>query len=148
MHAPIGVACLHRGLNVYGQKPLAHDIYETRRMTEIAREKKRVTQMGIQIHSDAEYRMAVKLVQDGTIGKIKEVHSWCNKSWGDRGDAGGIRCPKASTGTSGSACALNDLSSAGNIIIPPTGASGSTSAPARWATWAAISSIQSSRRWP
>ncbi len=40
MHAPIGVSALNRGLHVYGQKPLAHDIYEVRRMTEIAREKK------------------------------------------------------------------------------------------------------------
>ena len=39
--------------------------------------------MGIQIHSDVYYRLAVRLVQDGVIGKIKEVHSWCNKSWGD-----------------------------------------------------------------
>ena len=51
MHAPIGMAALHRGLHVYGQKPLTHDIYETRRLTEWPREKKLVTQMGIQIHS-------------------------------------------------------------------------------------------------
>ena len=83
MHASIGVSAMQLGKNVYGQKPLAHEIYEVRRMTEIAHQKKVVTQMGIQIHSDAYYRMAVQLVQDGTIGKIKEVHSWCNKSWGD-----------------------------------------------------------------
>ena len=83
MHAPIGVSALHRGLHVYGQKPLAHDIHEVRRMTEIAREKKRVTQMGIQIHSSAEYRTACKLIQDGGIGKVKEVHSWSSKKWGD-----------------------------------------------------------------
>jgi len=45
MHAPIGVAALQRGLNVYGQKPLTHDLYECRRLTELAREKKAVTQM-------------------------------------------------------------------------------------------------------
>ncbi len=85
MHAPIGVSCLQRGLNVYGQKPLTHDLFETRRITEIARERKAVTQMGIQIHSNAEYRTAVKLVQDGVIGKIKEVHTWSSKKWGDTG---------------------------------------------------------------
>jgi predicted dehydrogenase len=83
MHAPIGVSAMQLGKHVYGEKPLAHEIHEVRRMTEIAHQKKVVTQMGIQIHSDAYYRMAVQLVQDGTIGKIKEVHSWCNKSWGD-----------------------------------------------------------------
>ncbi len=83
MHAPIGVSAMQLGKHVYGQKPLAHEIFEVRRMTEIAQHKKVVTQMGIQIHSDAYYRLAVRLVREGTIGKVKEVHSWCNKSWGD-----------------------------------------------------------------
>ena len=85
MHAPIAVTALNRGLHVYGQKPLAHDIYEVRRMTEIAREKKLVTQMGIQIHSHSEYRTACALIQNGTIGKVKEVHTWSGKKWGDNG---------------------------------------------------------------
>lgn len=83
MHAPIGVSAMQLGKHVYGQKPLAHEIFEVRRMTEMAHQKRVVTQMGIQIHSNAYYRLAVRLVQDGAIGKIKEVHSWCNKSWGD-----------------------------------------------------------------
>ena len=83
MHAPIGVSALQLGKNVYGQKPLAHEIFEVRRMTELAREKKIVTQMGIQIHSSVYYKMAVRLIHDGVIGRIKEVHSWCPKSWGD-----------------------------------------------------------------
>jgi hypothetical protein len=39
--------------------------------------------MGIQIHSVNHYRLATLLIQAGAIGKIKEVHSWCPKSWGD-----------------------------------------------------------------
>src|SRR5436190_5457910 len=85
MHAPIAMTAMQRGLHVYGQKPLTHDLYETRRLTEVAREKKLVSQMGIQIHSSSEYRTAVKVVQDGVIGKIKEVHTWSNKAWGDTG---------------------------------------------------------------
>jgi predicted dehydrogenase len=83
MHAPIGVSAMQLGKHIYGQKPLAHEIFEVRRMTEIARKKKIVSQMGIQIHSSVYYRTAVRLVQDGIIGQIKEVHSWCPKSWGD-----------------------------------------------------------------
>ena len=86
MHAPIGVSAMQLGKHVYGQKPLAHEIFEVRRMTELARKKKIVTQMGIQIHSSVYYRMAVRHVQDGVIGQIKEVHSWCPKSWGDVND--------------------------------------------------------------
>jgi predicted dehydrogenase len=52
-------------------------------MADLAHRQKVVTQMGIQVHSSVFYRMAVQLVQDGVIGRIKEVHSWCPKSWGD-----------------------------------------------------------------
>jgi len=83
MHAPIEMSAMQLGKHVYGQKPLAHDIYEVRQLTLMARKKKLVTQMGIQIHSAVEYRLAVKLIQDSVIGKIKEVHSFSHKKWGD-----------------------------------------------------------------
>jgi predicted dehydrogenase len=83
MHAPIGMSALQLGKHMYGQKPLTHDIYETRRLTEAARERKLTTQMGIQIHSASEYRLAVRLIQDLAIGKVKEVHTWSGKKWGD-----------------------------------------------------------------
>ena len=85
MHAPIGVSAMQLGKHVYGQKPLAHDLHEVRRMTGLAAEKKVVTQMGIQIHSTAYYRIAAQVMKDGVIGKIIEIHSWCAKSWGDMG---------------------------------------------------------------
>ncbi|MEW6157833.1 MAG: Gfo/Idh/MocA family oxidoreductase [Verrucomicrobiota bacterium] len=83
MHAPMAMASMQRGLHVYGQKPLTHDIYEARRLTEMARAKKLVTQMGIQVHSAEDYRLAVRLIQDAAIGKVKEVHTWSSKKWGD-----------------------------------------------------------------
>lgn len=83
MHAPIAMTALQLGKHTYVQKPLAHDIYECRRLAEVARQKKLVSQMGIQIHSANEYRLAVKFVQEGVIGKIKDVHTWSNKKWGD-----------------------------------------------------------------
>lgn len=83
MHAPMAMSAMQRGLHVYGQKPLTHDIYESRRLTEFARRKKLVTQMGIQIHSAAEYRLAVQLIQSGAIGKVRAVHTWSSKKWGD-----------------------------------------------------------------
>jgi predicted dehydrogenase len=83
MHAPIAMRAMNRGLHVYGQKPLTQTIYEARRLTEVAAEKKLITQMGIQIHSHPVHKLVVKLVQEGAIGKVKEVHSWSGKSWGD-----------------------------------------------------------------
>jgi len=83
MHAPIAMSAMQLGKHVYCQKPLTHDIYETRRLTEFARSKKLVTQMGIQIHSAGVYQQAVLIIQQGTIGKVKEVHAWSEKKWGD-----------------------------------------------------------------
>jgi len=83
MHAPMALSAMRMGLPVYVQKPLAHDIHEVRTLTEYGRRKGLVTQMGIQIHSYREYRTAVKLIQDGAIGKVTEVHSWSEKKWGD-----------------------------------------------------------------
>ena len=83
MHASIGASAMQLGINIYCQKPMAHDLYEVRRMMKIAHKKKLVTQMGIHMHSSAPFRAAVRVVQDGVIGKVKEVHSWCPKSWGD-----------------------------------------------------------------
>ncbi len=83
MHAPIAMSAMQLGKHVYGQKPLAHDLFEVRRMAEFCGRKPLVTQMGIQIRSTSFYRLARVLIQAGAIGKVKEVHSWCPKSWGD-----------------------------------------------------------------
>lgn len=83
MHAPMAMTALQLGRHAYVEKPLTHDIYESRRLTEVARQKGLVTQMGIQIHSAVEYRLAVRLIQDLAIGKVREVHSWSSKKWGD-----------------------------------------------------------------
>jgi predicted dehydrogenase len=83
MHAPQAISSMRAGLPVYVQKPLAHDIHEVRTLMKMAREKKLPTQMGIQIHSWREYKTAVRVIQGGAIGKVKEVHTWSEKKWGD-----------------------------------------------------------------
>lgn len=83
MHAPIGMTAMQLGLPVYGQKPLAQNLYETRRMAEVARETGLVTQMGIQLASSTYERLAAQMIQDGVIGKVKEIHIFSHKTWGD-----------------------------------------------------------------
>lgn len=85
MHAAAAMTAMNHGKHVYCQKPLTHDVWEARKLTEAARAKKLQTQMGIQVHSAKEYRSAVRTIQDGAIGKVKEVHSWSNKMWGYKG---------------------------------------------------------------
>ena len=82
-HGVQALSAMQQGFHVYCQKPLTHDIYESRILAQYATENKLVTQMGIQIHSEGVYRSTVKLIQSGIIGKIKEAYSWCgNRHWG------------------------------------------------------------------
>ena len=83
MHAPIAMDAMQLGKHVYCEKPLAHDLHEVRRLAQFATKRKIVSQMGIQVHASSHYRMVPRLIQGGVIGKVKEVHSWCPKSWGD-----------------------------------------------------------------
>lgn len=85
MHAPITMRAMQQGLHVYTQKPLTQSIYESRQLARVAREKKIVSQMGIQIHSHEVHKTVVKAIQDGVIGKVKAIHSWSGKQWGDKG---------------------------------------------------------------
>ena len=83
IHAAMAMSAMQLGKHVFCQKPLAHDLYEVRRLTEFAARKKLATQMGIQVHATSDYQTAALLIQAGAIGKVSEVHCWCPKSWGD-----------------------------------------------------------------
>ena len=83
MHAPITMSAMQRGLHVYSQKPLTQTIFEARTLTTVAKEKNLITQMGIQIHSHPVHKLVVETIHAGAIGKVKEVHSWSGKHWGD-----------------------------------------------------------------
>ncbi len=78
-HAVIATAAMQLGKHVYVQKPLTHDIYETRVLTEMARKNKIVTQMGNQGASSGAVKLIAEWVEKGTIGKIHTVHVWTNR---------------------------------------------------------------------
>ena len=82
-HAAPTMRALKSGKHALTQKPLTQTIYDSRALTEAAKDSKSVTQMGIQIHSDTAHKTVVAAVQSGVIGKVKEVHSWSGKDWGD-----------------------------------------------------------------
>jgi predicted dehydrogenase len=74
-HAPAAMTAMRLGKHVYCEKPLAHTVWEVRQMRLLAAKKGLITQMGNQIHSRMEYQLGARLLRDGAIGKIKEVHS-------------------------------------------------------------------------
>ena len=82
LHLPIAIDALRRGLPVYVEKPLGHNVWETRLATQIAAEQQVATQLGTQIHAGDNYRRVVELVRAGAVGPIQEVHVWVGKGWG------------------------------------------------------------------
>jgi predicted dehydrogenase len=81
-HAPASMMAMQMDKPVYCQKPLTHHVAEARAMKKIAKEKSLVTQMGIQVHSFYDYKLATLLIQNGIIGKVKRVRAWSPKNWG------------------------------------------------------------------
>lgn len=79
MHGAISLAAMSLGKHVYVQKPLAHNLAELRAMCDAAAEQGVVTQMGTQVHGDQSYRTAAKMLRDGAIGKVSEVHCWLGR---------------------------------------------------------------------
>ena len=82
LHAVAAMAAIKRGKHVYCQKPLAHDIYEVRKLTEAAREHNVMTQMGIQIHAEPAVKRVAEIIKSGLIGKVRKVDIFSNKNWG------------------------------------------------------------------
>jgi predicted dehydrogenase len=78
-HAAIGMAAMQLGKHVYIQKPLAHNIYETRMLTEAARRNKVVSQMGNQGASGPGVKRMAEWFDKGLIGKVHTVHVWTNR---------------------------------------------------------------------
>ncbi len=75
-------AAMQLGLHVYLEKPLAHNVWETRTLTELAKKNNLATQLGSQRHAMSNMHRVVELIQSGAIGKVSEVHSWIGGSRG------------------------------------------------------------------
>jgi len=78
-HAVVALAAMQLGKHVYVQKPLTHNIFEARALTEAARKYKVVTQMGNQGASNPEQKKMVEWFDKGLIGKVHTIHLWTNR---------------------------------------------------------------------
>ena len=78
-HAVATLACMQLGKHVYTQKPLTHDIYEARVLTEAAKKYKVVTQMGNQGGSGDGVRRAKEIYDAGLIGDVHTAYAWTNR---------------------------------------------------------------------
>ena len=73
-HFPASVRALDAGLALYCEKPLCHDIYEARKLRELAKAKKVATQMGNQGHSGEHVRLLCEWIWQGSLGDVTEAH--------------------------------------------------------------------------
>ena len=80
-HAVIAAEAMRRRKHVYCQKPLTHDVYESRMLAKLAKETGVTTQMGIQGHSMEGGRLICEWIWDGAIGRVTEVDAWCSLSY-------------------------------------------------------------------
>ena len=78
-HAAAALMAMRMGKHVYVQKPLTHDIYEARILTQAARKYKVVTQMGNQGASNDGVRKMQEWYKAGLIGDATDIYCWTNR---------------------------------------------------------------------
>ncbi len=83
-HALQMIAACRADKDVYVEKPLSKTLHEGRRMVEVARETKRVVQVGTQRRSNPLYAEAARYFQEGNIGKVTVCRGyWASNMWPD-----------------------------------------------------------------
>jgi len=72
-HGLVGVAAARSGKDIYGEKPLTHNLREGRVLCDAVKQYGRIWQTGSWQRSVANFRFACELVLNGRIGKVSRV---------------------------------------------------------------------------
>ncbi|KAA0988750.1 Gfo/Idh/MocA family protein [Dyadobacter aurulentus] len=75
-HAQIATLAFQAGKDVYGEKPLSHNVQEGNMMLKNLNKYDRVFQMGNQIHAGENFHRVVEIIKSGAIGKVSTVRLW------------------------------------------------------------------------
>ena len=75
-HAMIAIAACKAGKDVYLEKPMTFTIKEGQELRRVVRETNRILGVGSQQRSSPEFQHAVKMVQEGALGKISKVYAY------------------------------------------------------------------------
>ncbi len=79
IHAIAAASAMQLGKHIYVQKPMTHDIYEARMLTEMAIRYKVVAQMGNQGASGDGVRQMQEWYNAGIIGDAHKINVWTNR---------------------------------------------------------------------
>lgn len=72
-HALVAIAVANKGIDIYGEKPLARSIVEGRAIVDAAHRNNIIWQMGSWQRSVSHFHRAAELVRNGRIGKVDYV---------------------------------------------------------------------------
>ena len=84
LHAPMAVAAMRGGKHVFCQKPMAHSVFEARRMAEVARETRMATQVAVGNQASEATRLICEWI-GGAIGPVREVINWSSRPFWPQG---------------------------------------------------------------
>lgn len=69
-HGPAGIWGCQAGKHVYVEKPVAHNLFEGRKLVEASARYKRIVQAGTQNRSNVRMRKGIRLLHEGVIGDV------------------------------------------------------------------------------
>jgi len=78
-HALSTIWAVQAGKDVYIEKPVSHNVFESKQMIAAARKYNRIVQAGTQSRSTAHKMKAMELLKDGIIGKVYMAKGICYK---------------------------------------------------------------------
>jgi predicted dehydrogenase len=75
-HFAAAMAAMELGKHVFVEKPLCHNIWQSRTLKKAAKYYRVVSQMGNQGHTTNGIRLVKEWYEMGLLGQVKEVHAW------------------------------------------------------------------------
>ena len=78
-HALGAIWAMQAGKDVYVEKPVSHNVWEGRRIVDVARQLNKIVQTGTQSRSSSGIREGIEWVRAGNLGKILRARGFCYK---------------------------------------------------------------------
>jgi predicted dehydrogenase len=87
-HSLAAIWAMQAGKHVYVEKPVSHNVWEGKRLAEIARQTNKICQAGTQIRSQRGAREAIEFLHAGRLGRIRVARGLCYKTRNSIGRVG------------------------------------------------------------